>query len=244
MAPDGPSTAQSTVRRDQARLGYGRIAAFGIENIGETPLQIRAGRLVHIGRDARALLEEEGADVVDAVGLVGVVVGEEHRVQPATPFGHQRLAAEIRRGVDHHRGLGGPLPLAAGEQRTARAAVLRLGRIAGAPIAVGPRRRPEEPQPRMVSSRTDRSWSWNRCEKPEEGVFGPRLGLAQGPAADLGQLGEDVRQIGRLVAPPAHRHGRQIGAVGLEMMRSAGMSAITALTSSAALKVAMPETEK
>ena len=47
------------------------------------------------------MADPEGAQVVDAVGLVGVVVGVEHRVD-AAHAGGGGLLAQLRRGVDHH----------------------------------------------------------------------------------------------------------------------------------------------
>ena len=58
------------------------------------------GKITAIGEKIDA---PAGAQVVDAVALVGVVVGEERRVQPAhAGLGH--LQAELGRGVDDERG--------------------------------------------------------------------------------------------------------------------------------------------
>ena len=65
---------------------------------------------VHPGRNPGALTQEEGPDIVDAVGLVGVVVGEQNRVQPLD-LRRDGLFPQVWRGIDQNGGLR-PLPLA------------------------------------------------------------------------------------------------------------------------------------
>ena len=60
---------------------------------------ILGGRLVEIDRNAAALVHHDGAEVVDAVGLVGVLMGEEHRVE-MVDIGVDQLLAQIGRGID------------------------------------------------------------------------------------------------------------------------------------------------
>ncbi len=88
-----------TMGRDQVSVADGRITASALEDVAEAPLQ--AGRRigVHIGRHALAGVEEEGPQVVDAVDLVGVVMGEQAGVHSLDLRPH-RLQPEVRRGVD------------------------------------------------------------------------------------------------------------------------------------------------
>ena len=52
-------------------------------------------------RHALAAVDEEAAQVVDAVGMVGVLVREQHGVDPVD-LGVEKLLAQVRRGVDQH----------------------------------------------------------------------------------------------------------------------------------------------
>jgi len=81
-----------------------------MEDVFEALQQAIVRRLVHIGRDADALVQEEGAQVVYAVRLVGMVVREQRRVH-APDAGGRRLKTEIRGGVDDDRSLVGPTAL-------------------------------------------------------------------------------------------------------------------------------------
>ncbi len=123
--------------RQRQRVADRRIGALPLEHIAEPSHQPLVGIGVHVAGRAPALADPEGAQVVDAVGLVGVVVGVEHRVH-AADAGRGGLLAELRRGVDHHGGLGGPVDVgaAAHQHRAAGAAVPRIGRVAHAPVAV------------------------------------------------------------------------------------------------------------
>jgi len=57
------------------------------------------GRLAQIDRNASALMQHDGTEIVDAVGLVGMLVGEEHRVD-MIDLGVDQLLAQVGRGVD------------------------------------------------------------------------------------------------------------------------------------------------
>ena len=72
------------------------------EAIGKPVHDILRGRLVQIDRNAPALVQHHRAEIVDAVGLVGVLVGQEHRVDMIDP-GVDQLLAQIGRGVDQTR---------------------------------------------------------------------------------------------------------------------------------------------
>ena len=89
--------------------------------------------MVGMNIDPFAHGEHQRAQIVDAVKLVGMVVGDEDAVQMRGPRIDQ-LLAHVRRGVDQHRGFAmGRMP--PHQDRAAPPPVLRLGRIAGAPIA-------------------------------------------------------------------------------------------------------------
>ena len=90
-----------------------------------------AGLGVVIDGDAPAPVVGHHAQIIDAVGVVGMVVGVEHAVEPADA-GIEQLLAEIRRAVDQHIGRAlGAFPLH--ENRAAPPPVLRICRIARAP---------------------------------------------------------------------------------------------------------------
>jgi hypothetical protein len=88
-------------------------------------------RLVHIERNALALVHHHRAEIVDAVGLVGVLMGQEHSIE-MIDGGIDQLLAEIGRSIDHDpgRGVGSP---ALDQQRTAAAAIFGIVGIASAP---------------------------------------------------------------------------------------------------------------
>ena len=64
-------------------------------------MQSVRGRLVDPDRDALALAHEQRAQIVDAVGMVGVLVGDQHAVEPVDLRREQLLAA-VRRAVDQN----------------------------------------------------------------------------------------------------------------------------------------------
>ena len=101
------------------------------EAIGEPRHDVLGGRLVEIGRDAPALMQHHRAQIVDAVGLVGMLVGQEHRVE-VIDFGVDQLLAQIRRGVDHDA-RDALARRALDQQRAAAAAVFGIVGIAAAP---------------------------------------------------------------------------------------------------------------
>ncbi len=90
-ARQGPGRA---VGRQGAQVGDAGIAPLPLEHIAEPPQHRGRGGRVGIGGDAGALADEERADIVDAVGLVRMVVGQQHGVQPLHP-GFGGLHAQI-----------------------------------------------------------------------------------------------------------------------------------------------------
>ena len=76
------------------RLEDRRIVAARrrLETIGKAGLHHRAGLLVQINIDELPLLDEKGAQVIDAVGVVGVLMGVKDSVQAIDPRIEQLLA--------------------------------------------------------------------------------------------------------------------------------------------------------
>ena len=108
------------------------VAALGRdEAIGEPRHDVFGGRLVEVDRNAAALVQHDRTQIVDAVGLVGVLMGQVHRVD-VIDLGVDQLLAQVGRGVDHDP-RGAVRARALDQQRAAAAAVLRIVGIAGAP---------------------------------------------------------------------------------------------------------------
>ena len=82
-------------------------------------------------------MDDQRAQVVDPMGVVGMLVGEQHGVEPVH-VGVEQLLAQVGRGVDQDAGHAVAVPLLH-QQRAAAAAVLRILRIAGAPAERRPR---------------------------------------------------------------------------------------------------------
>jgi len=59
------------------------------------------GRFVHIDVHAAALVHKQRPQIVDAVGVVGMLVGEQHAVEPVDLRLEQLLAA-VGRAVDQN----------------------------------------------------------------------------------------------------------------------------------------------
>src|SRR5262249_36768414 len=87
-------------------------------------------------RYALAPMDEQAAQVVNAVGMVGMFVRVEHGISPID-LGVEQLFAQVRRGIDQHA--GDAIAVAALDQkRRPPAAVLRIVGIAYAPAERGP----------------------------------------------------------------------------------------------------------
>ena len=82
-------------------------------------------------------MQHDRTQIVDAMGLVGMLMGQKHRVE-MVDVGVDQLLAQVGRGVDQdsrHSAIPGPLD----EQRAAAAAVLRVFGIARPPAERGTR---------------------------------------------------------------------------------------------------------
>ena len=76
----------------------------GLEDIAKALAHGALGRLVHPGGQAGAAVEDHHAQIVDAMHMVGMVMGEDHRIQKSNADADQ-LLAHIRSGIDQHIGL-------------------------------------------------------------------------------------------------------------------------------------------
>ena len=57
------------------------------------------GRVIQIDRNAPALMQHDRSEIVDPVGLIGMLMGQEHRID-VIDIGVDQLLAQIGRGVD------------------------------------------------------------------------------------------------------------------------------------------------
>ena len=102
-----------------------------LEAIGEALPELLSCQFVVVRRNASPPIVGHHAQIIDAVGMIGMVMGVEHAVEP-TDSDVEQLLAKVRRGVDQHIGRA----LAAfllHQHRAAPPAVLRVCRIARAP---------------------------------------------------------------------------------------------------------------
>ena len=111
-----------------------RIFAAGRrhEAIAEAGMHGARGRLVEIDVDAAALVHEERTQIVDAVGVVGMLMRDQHAVEPID-LRVQELLAQIRRAVDQNARPAIGACTRSTNKSAAPPAVFRLVRIARAP---------------------------------------------------------------------------------------------------------------
>src|SRR5262249_58724405 len=108
-----------------------RGARRRLQAIGEALVKRAGGALVDIERDALAAVNEQAAQVVNAVGMVGMLMRIEHGVEPID-LGVKQLLAQIRRRIDQDTG-NARAGAALDQKRGAAPAVLGIARIAVAP---------------------------------------------------------------------------------------------------------------
>ena len=120
--------------------------------------------------------------------------------------GVEALLAQVRAGVDQDA-----LALRLDVDRAAAAPVARVGRAADGAVAADLRHARGG-----AAAQDGHAHGGDLGEQAVE--VGRRGGLDLGhrQAADLGQRLGDVRGVGGLVGPAAHRHGREVGGVGLQ----------------------------
>ena len=109
------------------RAGCG-IAGGAEEHIIKARFQHRecCGVGPHVHRAAHGM--EDLAQIINAMGVIGMIMGDDHRIKVRHP-GRQQLFAAIRPAIDQH-GLAGGL----NQYGDAAAAVLRVFRVAQAPV--------------------------------------------------------------------------------------------------------------
>src|SRR5262245_9761474 len=123
---------QPVLADDRRILAAGRRG----EAIAEAGVHDLRDALVEPNRHALAAVDEQAAQIVDAVGMVGMFVGEEHGVEPIDA-GVEQLLAQVRRGIDQHAG-DAVAGAALHQERRAPAAILWIVGIAHAPAERGP----------------------------------------------------------------------------------------------------------
>ena len=82
--------------------------------------------------------DEEGAQIVDAVDVVGVLVAQQHAVEPVHT-GIEQLFAQVGRGVHQDAGAAAIGCGTLDQDGAAPAAIFWIFRIASAPSGTGPR---------------------------------------------------------------------------------------------------------
>ena len=107
----------------------GRIARRAGKHIIKARFQHGKGRRAGPDVDRPAHGMEQLAQIIDAVGVIGMIMGDDHRIEMGDAR-HQQLLAQIRPAIDQHT-LAGRLDKA----RHAAAAVLRIGGVTAAPVA-------------------------------------------------------------------------------------------------------------
>jgi len=114
------------------QVEHGQTAAQpgGPEDIAEAGVDVVHAGPAAVERDGGALTHIEGAQVVDAMGMVGVGMGIEHGVDVEQAIGH-RLQTQFGRRVDQDRGI-----VVADHDGGTGAPVARVGR--GTDRAVAP----------------------------------------------------------------------------------------------------------
>ena len=94
------------------------------------------GRLVQIERNAPALMQHHRAQIVNAVGLVGMLVGQKYRID-VVDMSVDQLLTQVGRGIDHDP-RDAMASCAFDQQRATTSPVLRIPGIARSPAEGGP----------------------------------------------------------------------------------------------------------
>jgi hypothetical protein len=138
------------------------------ETVAEAHEQHAPGRLVDVNVEPTLPLHIQSAQIVDAVGMIGMLVRVEHAVEPVD-FGVEELLAQVGRGVDQNRcspARAHPFD----QERAAPSPVFRIAWIAGAPA----KRRARHPSGRSASENS-KSQSHLGGEFP---IFGSAFALS------------------------------------------------------------------
>ncbi len=95
------NVADHDLVRKLVRTNGGRIAVLALEGIVETPLhRLERGR-TRIAFHCSSVEDDDLTEIVDAVGVVGMIMCPDHGVEAART-GIKQLLAQIRRGVDEN----------------------------------------------------------------------------------------------------------------------------------------------
>src|SRR5262249_60700650 len=140
-----------------------------LEAIAEAGAQHLGSGFTQIGVAPPSAVDEESAQVVNAMGVVRVLVGEAPRVKPVH-LGIEKLLAQIGRGVDQDTGDGGPMA-PCHQQRRPPAAVSGVARIARSPPQRGARNtargtRAEDREARRHAARRQARADWVSLSAP------------------------------------------------------------------------------
>ena len=97
---DGPTLAVDSDRlvggdAMTGENGHVLRAHLLLEAVTEADVQALPGEIVHIDVDTPALVDGEGAEVVDAVGVIGVVVRVDNAIELVDALAEQ-LVAQVR----------------------------------------------------------------------------------------------------------------------------------------------------
>lgn len=125
-------TANPKLVDDLDRLDHRRVEAGTGKRIGKARLQPVENVGPRVERDWAAALGDR-AQLVDAVAMVGVIVGDDHRVDVANA-GVEQLASKIGPAIDQQA-----FPAAIDQQSAAASPVARFVGIAIAPLRSDPR---------------------------------------------------------------------------------------------------------
>ncbi len=113
-------------------IGDGRVVIGAEEAIGEACLERAHGVGGSVDRQTLALQQIDRPQVINAVGVVGMVVRVPDGIE-RRDIGGEQLVAEIRRGVDQDAG-DALVRFLLHQHRAAPAAVLRIGGITRTPV--------------------------------------------------------------------------------------------------------------
>ena len=109
-----------------------------LEAIAEPGAHDGGGVFIHVQIEPAALLDEQRAQIVDAVGVVGMFVAVENGVEPIH-VRVEKLLAQIRRSVSIQAPRDAVAAVPLDQKRRSPAAILRIVRIAHAPAQRRPR---------------------------------------------------------------------------------------------------------
>src|SRR5688572_8854613 len=237
-------------RFDQVKIEDRRVnrAFRRLEGVAEAFGQRLGRSLVCPDRHAAAHVQEYCPELVDAMRMVRMRMGEYDPVKVADARG-QKLLAQIRRGVDKYA--GDLFPLAAlDQQRTPLPAVLRIGGIATTPYIANTGNAArgaasEDREPETHAAGASRKDAGALALPKSRKKFS--LVILASCSAGISLISASLLSVCRTNAGsltfPRCGTGARYGASVSTRMRSSGADLATARISSAFLKVRMPENE-